>query len=92
LETEKEFPGSKGYAIGFEGLIEFTKALLPGSEIIKNALRTETTVYPEIAIRELVANALIHQDFSIRGSVPMIEIFADRIEYQTLVSYSHPKN
>ncbi|MGB4599720.1 MAG: ATP-binding protein [Trichlorobacter sp.] len=80
LETEKEFPGSKGYAIGFEGLIEFTKALLPGSEIIKNALRTETTVYPEIAIRELVANALIHQDFSIRGSVPMIEIFADRIE------------
>lgn len=80
LETEKEFPGSKGYAIGFEGLIEFTKALLPSSEIIKNALRTETTVYPEIAIRELVANALIHQDFSIRGSGPMIEIFADRIE------------
>lgn len=37
------------------------KALLPSSEIIKNALRTETTVYPEIALRELIANALIYQ-------------------------------
>lgn len=80
LEAEKEYPGSKGYAIGFEGLISFLKALLPGSEIIKNALRHETTVYPEIALRELIANALIHQDFSIRGSGPMIEIFDDRIE------------
>lgn len=76
----KEFPGSKGYAIGFEGLIQFIKGILPGSEVIKNALRKETSVYPEIALRELIANALIHQDFSIRGSGPMIEIFSDRIE------------
>ena len=33
-----------------------------------------------IALRELIANALIHQDFSIRGAGPMIEIFDDRIE------------
>jgi predicted HTH transcriptional regulator len=78
-ETEKEFPGAKGYAIGFEGLITFLRALLPGSEIIKNALRTETSVYPEIALRELIANALIHQDFTVRGSGPMIEIFENRI-------------
>lgn len=76
----KEFPGSKGYAIGFEGLIMFVKSLLPGSEVIKHALREETSIYPEIALRELIANALIHQDFSIRGSGPMIEIFEDRIE------------
>jgi ATP-dependent DNA helicase RecG len=37
-------------------------------------------MYPEPAIRELVANALIHQDFSITGSGPMIEIFSDRME------------
>jgi ATP-dependent DNA helicase RecG len=76
----KEYPGSKGYAIGFEGLIQFIKSLLPGSEVIKHALREETSVYPEIALRELIANALIHQDFSIRGTGPMIEIFEDRIE------------
>lgn len=77
----KEYPGTKGYAIGFEGLIQFVKGLLPGSEVIKNALRAETVVYPEIALRELIANTLIHQDFSIRGSGSMIEIFEDRIEF-----------
>lgn len=80
IKTEKEYPGSKGYAIGFSGLISFIRALLPSSEIIKNALRTETSIYPDIALREIIANALIHQDFTIRGSGPMIEIFDDRIE------------
>ena len=76
----KEYPGSKGYAIGFTELIQFVDSLLPGSEVIKNALREDTSIYPEIALRELIANALIHQDFSIRGSGPMVEIFDDRIE------------
>jgi predicted HTH transcriptional regulator len=77
----KEYPGNKGYAIGFEGLIQFVKSLLPGSEIIKDALRHETSIYPEIALREIIANTLIHQDFTIRGSGPMIELFDDRIEF-----------
>ena len=38
------------------------------------------TVYPEIALREIIANALIHQDFSITGAGLLIEIFDDRIE------------
>lgn len=79
-EAEREYPGSKGYAIAFERLIEFLIRLLPGSEVIKKALRAETTVYPEIALREIIANALIHQDFTIKGAGPMIEIFEDRIE------------
>jgi predicted HTH transcriptional regulator len=37
-------------------------------------------MYPDLALRELVANALIHQDFSITGTGPTIEIFDDRIE------------
>lgn len=78
-ETEREFPGSKGYAIGFEGLINFVKQMLPSSEIIKSAFRSEQTVFPEIALRELFANALVHQDFTIRGTGPIIEIFDDRI-------------
>lgn len=77
----KEYPGTKGYAIGFEGLVQYVKNLLPGSEVIKHALREETSVYPEIALRELIANILIHQDFTIRGTGPMIEIFEDRIEF-----------
>jgi len=38
------------------------------------------TLTPELAVRELVANAIIHQDFSIRGTGPMIGVFSDRME------------
>jgi predicted HTH transcriptional regulator len=79
--TTDEVVGQKGYAIGFEGLIHHLKAILPHSEVIREALRVQTSVYPEIAIRELAANAFIHQDFSISGAGPMIEIFDDRIEF-----------
>lgn len=79
--ASKEFPGNKGYAIGFEALISFIKGLLKDSEIIKSVLRVDTAIYPEIALRELVANTLIHQDFTIRGTGPMIEVFDDRIVF-----------
>jgi ATP-dependent DNA helicase RecG len=79
VETEREQIGGKGYALGFEGLLNWVNSQLPANEEIGKALRTETTMYPEIAIRELAANALIHQDFSEKG-FPMIEIFSDRIE------------
>lgn len=79
-KTVKEQVGRKGYSVGFEGAIEFINALLPMNEVIGKALRREVRMFPEIAIRELVANALIHQDFSIIGSGPMVEIFSDRIE------------
>ncbi len=78
--TIKEQTGITGYAVGFSGLIRYINSQLPRNELIGQALRHETPVYPEIAIRELVANALIHQDFSLTGTGPMIEVFTDRIE------------
>lgn len=81
VDTIDELVGQKGYAIGFEGLIAYLKRILPHSEVIREALRTEVAVYPEIALRELIANALIHQDFTIAGAGPMIEVFDDRIEF-----------
>jgi predicted HTH transcriptional regulator len=80
VETIREQTGLKGYGVGFEGAMSFINNLLPENEIIDNALRKSVRLYPEIAIRELVANAIIHQDFTIRGTGPMIEIFSDRIE------------
>ncbi|MGA8164414.1 MAG: ATP-binding protein [Waddliaceae bacterium] len=64
----------------FEDAIEYINAWLPSNEEIQTALRRNVRVYPEIAIRELVANALIHQDFSISGAGPMVEIFENRLE------------
>jgi predicted HTH transcriptional regulator len=80
LETLREYPGRKGYAAGFSGLVEFLGNLLPENEILGKALRKTVPMYPSIAIRELVANALIHQDFSMHGCGPMIEVFSDRVE------------
>lgn len=78
--TVREQQGRRGYANGFRGLVAFIESQLPQNEEIVEALRTEARIYPSIAIRELVANALIHQDFSISGTGPMVEIFEDRVE------------
>ena len=80
FKTTREQLGQKGYASGFEGLIEFLTALLPRNEVIGKALRREVPMYPDLAVRELIANALIHQDFSITGAGPMVEVFVDRME------------
>ena len=80
LNTIREFEQQKGYASGFEELIDYINIQLPQNEVINTALRTKARMYPEIAIRELVANAIIHQNFDIRGTSPMIEIFSDRVE------------
>ena len=71
---------SRGYASGFEEMIGHVTSIIPSNEVIDLALRQAVPMYPEIAIRELVANALIHQDFFVGGAGPMVEIFSDRME------------
>lgn len=80
VDTVREQTGAKGYAVGFEGAIAYINDQLPQNEQIGQALRSEVRMYPEIAIRELVANAIIHQDFNITGAGPTVEIFSDRME------------
>jgi predicted HTH transcriptional regulator len=80
LKTLKDQLWNFGYALGFDRLIKYINALLPSNEVIGVSLRETNLMYPEVAIRELVANALVHQDFFEKGSSPMIEIFKDRIE------------
>jgi predicted HTH transcriptional regulator len=55
-------------------------AQLPQNEVIQDALRKEVKLVPEIAIREIVANALIHQDLEMGGASVMIELYQNRIE------------
>lgn len=80
LDAIKEFVSTKGYAIGFEELVTYIGDQLPRNEEIGRALRRDVQMYPSLAIRELVANALIHQDFTMTGTSSTIEIFSDRIE------------
>jgi predicted HTH transcriptional regulator len=80
IKTLREQVGQKGYAPGFQGLVGYVSDLLPQREVIDRALRSAELMYPEFALRELIANALIHQDLTIPGSGPMVEIFDDRLE------------
>lgn len=80
IRTKREYQGHMGYAAGFEGLIGFLKSMLPENEVIGEALRKSVPMYPELAIRELVANVIIHQDFTKTGTGPMVEVFDTRLE------------
>lgn len=77
LKLEHEQRGVFGYAVGFEGLIDYIMRNT-GNEVI-NVARNVSPIYPQVAIREFVANALIHQDFAIDGSPITIEIFSNRL-------------
>ena len=39
LKTKLDKPGTKGYAVGFQGLLEFINGLVPSNEVIEQALR-----------------------------------------------------
>ncbi|MBE2260329.1 MAG: putative DNA binding domain-containing protein [Rhodobacteraceae bacterium] len=80
VETKLDQVGTKGYAVGFQGLIRFIMGQLPQNEVVEDALRKEVKLVPEIVIRELVANALIHQDLGMTGVSVMVEIYANRVE------------
>lgn len=81
LRTKREQIGIKGYASGFAGLVEFINGQLPQNEEIGRAFRTQARLIPEIVVRELVANALLHQDFAIVGAGVDIEIYDNRIVF-----------
>ena len=80
METEREQEGGKGYASGFHGLVSHVRAWTPSNEVLGPAFRRDVPMFPAIAIRELAANALIHQDFTIGGAGPTIEVFDRRLE------------
>jgi len=80
LNTKSDQTGAKGYAVGFQGLVQYIMTQLPQNEIIEDALRKESKLVPEVVIRELIANALIHQDFVVSGTSPLVEIYENRVE------------
>ena len=81
IDMLKERTFDQGYAVCMEALFDYVMTLVPARETIQGALRTTVTAYPAIAVRELVANALIHQDFTVTGAAPLIELFDHRIEF-----------
>ncbi len=69
-----------GYASGFYKIIDCVNRLAPIDERFDGGIRKQEPRFPLAPIRELIANALIHQDLTVRGAGPLVEIFEDRIE------------
>ena len=80
LTILKEEITTEGYAISFENAVKYVNTLLPSKEDIDSVRRKSISTYPIPAIREAIANSLIHQDFFITGTGPLIEIFENRVE------------
>ena len=80
LQTREDTIGQRGYAVGFAGLVDFVHSSAPQNRFVEQAVRDEVKMFPKQALRELIANALVHQDFSVTGASVMIEMYADRLE------------
>lgn len=80
VRDSKDVTAQRGYAVGFEALVNDVFDQLPASEEIAAALRTTTHAYPLKAIRELIGNAIVHQDLTEQGTSVTVEIYDDRIE------------
>lgn len=79
IDTVREQSFEQGYAVQFVQMLDWINGQLPANEEIGRALRKDVRMYPEKAIREIVANMIIHQNFAVQG-FPMVEIYSDRVE------------
>ena len=80
LQTRDDKTWNQGYAVTFEELISFVYSSAPQNRFIEEAVRQEVKMFPMQALRELIANALVHQDFLATGASVMIEMYSDRVE------------
>jgi len=80
LKTRDDKTGNRGYAVSFDKLVSFVHSAAPQNRFIEEAVREEVKMFPIQALRELIANALVHQDFLATGASVMIEMYSDRVE------------
>ncbi|MGN6692131.1 MAG: ATP-binding protein, partial [Sphingopyxis sp.] len=79
LDATSDIEGRRGYLVRFTSLLAHIMGKIPSGEKMLHGIRTTEHSIPEAALREFVANALIHQDFTMHGSRPLIEIYKDRV-------------
>lgn len=81
LKTIREKEFVEGYVLAYDIIVQYIMTIIPQQEVIVDATRKSVISFPEIAIREMLANLIIHQDLQQRGTNPMVEVFENRIEF-----------
>lgn len=69
----------EGYAISLDKIVKYVMSLLEKTEDILHPKRENRYPYPEVSIRELVANMVLHQSFEVHGMTLAVELFTNRI-------------
>jgi ATP-dependent DNA helicase RecG len=80
LDVRDDEIWDRGLAVGFEELLHRVDSAAPQNRLIEQALRKSVQMFPLQALRELLANPLIHQDLAATGMRVMIEMHDDRVE------------
>lgn len=80
LSATRDLTFSEGYSLSLDKIISTIFAWLPHTEELIDASMVSRPVIPEVALREIIVNAVIHRDFTIANSMITIELFDDRIE------------
>ncbi len=78
---DKEFNGS--VVSQFNETLKFILSKLPvRSRIVAGGKRLSYLAIPEIAIRETLANAIVHRDYTTHRSRIQVDVYADRVEFK----------
>jgi predicted HTH transcriptional regulator len=77
----EELPlGERGYVLVLDEVMQALRLRLPADEVMQGAQRQRREHFPEGSLRELLVNALVHQDFSVNGAGPLVEVFEGRVD------------
>ncbi len=80
-QVNREWEFREGYATSFPKIMAIFDTIRPGGEQLDSSgRRVVTPVLPTIAFREVLANALMHQNLEQRGQFLTVEVFSDRVE------------
>jgi len=81
FDSKNEILGKRGYFKYFNIMIKKIMEHIPYKEELTDGIREKNYIIPQIAIRELLANSIVHQDIEADGGGPMVEIYDDRIVF-----------
>lgn len=75
----REFTGD--IVLQFNSAFRFVKSVLPVRGYVDDAgIRQDLIIIPEIALREALANAVAHRDYTDHTSAIQVDIFTNRVE------------
>ena len=79
IVDDQEF--DKGYALALPEAEKYIMTNVSAREELDGAFRRVVYEYPQPAVRELLANTVIHQDLTASDSGPLVGMYANRLEF-----------